>query len=323
MKFDKIFKNLKTENVIDLAKSQGLLSHAYLFLCSDEEFASNYSFHIAKKILGNCGACGKCHSCLMVDGLSHPDLVAFPKESGGKILAADVLEILEKAYLKPIESDNKVFILGNVINMNDVSQNKLLKVLEEPPQNTYFLLTATKLNGVLPTIQSRCVKLEIPDFSDDEIFDFLSDMEKDKEKLKLVSSSANGKITDAIKLLKSDKVSKQYDRAFNIIENLTGTKTLVKVLHNFEGVDDLEIFEFMQMIYRDMLMIKNQAENLVLMKGKQSKLKELSKNFSQMTLIESIDAVGRAESRQSNNVNKTSNIDTLLLELLEVKYNCQ
>lgn len=322
MKLDAIFQKLNAERVIDTAKKRELLSHAYLILCGDEVLSRQFAIHTAKKILSDCGDCGQCHSCLMVENLSHPDFFIYPKESGGKIVVSDCLEIIDKASFRPIESQNKVFVLDNMANMNEASQNKLLKVLEEPPQNTYFLMTASKLDSVLKTVQSRATEIYIQDFDEKEIYEFLKDEIADKKKLELVAGSANGRISHAIKLLASDKVSTQFERALNIIDKLESTKTIVNGL-KYIGDDNLEIFGFMQMIYRDMLMVKNQVKNLVVNQSELRRITELSKRFSQMTLIESIDAVDRAMLRQQSFVNQTGNIDALMLELLEVKYNCQ
>ena len=323
MKFDKIFKQLRWEAIFQRSLERGKLAHAYLIVGKDGVITSDYGFYLAKKIVGKCGACGKCHSCLMIEEGSHPDVSNYPKNFGEKIAVADVEKLLEKVYLKPIIGDSKVFVLSNLANMAEIAQNKILKVLEEPPENTYFILTAPNTTSVLPTIQSRCVKIAMEEFSKEQVYDFLKDEYKDKDKLQLVSMSCGGIITDAINAMKSDKILLQYERAFNIISKLTSSKEMVTVMQYFQEKDELEILKFMQMIYRDMLMIRSRAENLVYNRGELEHLKERARYFSNATLIESIDQVGKAILRMNSFVNKTSNIDTLLLELLEVKYNCQ
>ncbi len=323
MKFDKIFKQLKWEKIFQQSLDTDKLAHAYLIVGKDQILASKYGFYLAKKIIGNCNACGKCHFCLMIEEGSHPDVSNYPTNQGDKISVSDVEQLLEKSYLKPVEGENKVFIISNLANMAEVAQNKILKILEEPPKNTYFILTAPNTASVLPTIQSRCVKIPMEEFSKEQVYNFLENEYKDKEKLELVSMSCGGVITDAINAMKSDKILLQYEKAFNIISNLTSTKEMVTVLQYFQDKDELEILKFMQMIYRDMLMIRTRTENLVYNSGKLAQLKERARYFSNATLIESIDKVGNAILRTYSFVNKTSNIDTLLLELLEVKYNCQ
>lgn len=74
----------------------------------------------------------------------------------------DAERILEESALKPVEGNKKLFVAGDFAEATTQAQNKLLKLLEEPPEGVYFLLGATVSFSVLPTILSRTEKLEIP-----------------------------------------------------------------------------------------------------------------------------------------------------------------
>jgi DNA polymerase-3 subunit delta' len=71
-----------------------------------------------------------------------------------------------KLNLKPFESEYKVAIIWQPEKMNDVASNKLLKLLEEPPPNTIFILAGENPDQLLTTIRSRCVQVKIPRISD-------------------------------------------------------------------------------------------------------------------------------------------------------------
>ncbi len=71
-----------------------------------------------------------------------------------------------KLNLKPFESDFKVAIIWQPEKMNDQAANKLLKLLEEPPPNTIFILAAENPDLLLTTIRSRCAQVKIPRISD-------------------------------------------------------------------------------------------------------------------------------------------------------------
>ena len=87
--------------------------------------------------------------------------------------------IARKAALRPVEGRRKVFILGEaerlvVQESSQEAANALLKLFEEPPPETYFLLTAADPGRLLPTIRSRAVPLRVGRLRDAEVRSFLA-----------------------------------------------------------------------------------------------------------------------------------------------------
>jgi len=87
--------------------------------------------------------------------------------------------ISRRASLTPVEGRRKVFILGGAERLvaqesSPEAANALLKLFEEPPTETYFLLTTSEPGRLLPTIRSRAVPLRIGRLSDDEVREFLA-----------------------------------------------------------------------------------------------------------------------------------------------------
>lgn len=93
---------------------------------------------------------------------------------------ATVRLIQRKAVLKSVEGGPKVFIIGHAERLalgvepgQDAAANALLKLLEEPPANTWFVLTTTEAGRLLPTIQSRVVRVRLARLADGEVREFL------------------------------------------------------------------------------------------------------------------------------------------------------
>lgn len=100
--------------------------------------------------------CGKCPGCVKAQAGSHPDITLLDGDENPKAYPVDVIrEIRSGAYIRPNEAPRKVYVLLGADKMSEVSQNALLKVLEEPPANILFLLTAGSASALLPTIRSR------------------------------------------------------------------------------------------------------------------------------------------------------------------------
>ncbi len=107
---------------------------------------------------------------ILSEGLS--DLKVYPRPDN-KLTAEAAAAIVEDAALKPLEYDKKLYIISDFQTASPIFQNKLLKVLEEPPAGVHFLLGTTSLAPVLDTVVSRVKLLEVPLFTPAEIFGVL------------------------------------------------------------------------------------------------------------------------------------------------------
>lgn len=100
--------------------------------------------------------CGRCPECVRAAAGSHPDIRTIDGDADPRAFPVDAIRrIRADAYVVPNEAARKVYVLRGVQNMAEVSQNALLKVLEEPPANVLFLLTAVSAAALLPTVRSR------------------------------------------------------------------------------------------------------------------------------------------------------------------------
>lgn len=137
------------------------ISHAYLFYGDEGVSKKTTAKFFAKLIFceQNLNCCGGCLSCRKMDSNSHPDFLEIGGESGffNSFDVDSVRELIKKAYVKPNESEFKIFLLKDVDYILPFAANALLKILESPPQNVIFLLTAKNKSNVLKTIVSRCV----------------------------------------------------------------------------------------------------------------------------------------------------------------------
>ncbi|MBO5896573.1 MAG: hypothetical protein J6Q83_04675 [Clostridia bacterium] len=106
--------------------------------------------------------CGACESCRKADEGIHPDIITVAKPDDRKSFAkADVKKMVADAYLTPNDSDKKVYIISEVQQMTEESQNLLLKILEEPPTYTAFILTSYTANAVIGTVLSRVSRIRL------------------------------------------------------------------------------------------------------------------------------------------------------------------
>lgn len=144
---------------------QGRLAHTYLF--SGEEKSGKEDLALAFACAVNCEAgrffksC-ECLSCSKTERGIHPDVQWVEKEDDDKFIKIEkVREVIEKAYLKPLEGKWKVFLVKEADVLKMEAANAFLKTLEEPPAHTLFVLLVESRMHLLETIQSRAFEVRL------------------------------------------------------------------------------------------------------------------------------------------------------------------
>ena len=119
----------------------------------------------------------------------------------GMISVEESLQILKCLSLKPFESEVKIMLIWMPEKMNLQAANKLLKLLEEPPNKTYFLLVAENSENMLATVLSRTQLLRISPHQDSNVLDYLTSIGIDYDNASKVSSIVGGDLNNALHLL--------------------------------------------------------------------------------------------------------------------------
>ena len=133
----------------------------------------------------------------------------------GKIGVDEAQEIVKSLSLKSYEGGFKVMIVWMPEKMNLEASNKLLKLIEEPPNKTIFLLVAEDEEQIIQTIKSRCQSLYFPPLGEGDISKALQEKENCELGLaKKIAHQANGDYTKAIHLLKKDSSDEQFEAWF-------------------------------------------------------------------------------------------------------------
>jgi len=128
----------------------------------------------------------------------------------GLIYTSEASEILRKLTLKSFESDFKVMIIWLPEKMHQVTANKLLKLIEEPPEKTLFLLVSDEPDRIIPTIISRCQLIKIPSFTLADLSSYLIERFRiHKGRADDIARVSNGNIIKAIELCENEESSFQ------------------------------------------------------------------------------------------------------------------
>ena len=230
-------------------------------------------------------SCGVCSSCRKISSFTHPDVhFTYPTVSSSKepisanfietwrsklkestyfntsewikdiaadenkkpnITRRETREIISKLSLKPYEGEAKTLIIWMPEYLRNES-NALLKLIEEPPQKTYFILVAENSDALLATITSRTQLVKIPKYTEEETATFLRDKYAlEHKKAEQIAYLSEGNFRKAIDLVES--VEDNYSEMFRdwmlacYSNNLAKVSKLADELHKLGRVQ-LQIF---------------------------------------------------------------------------------
>lgn len=237
--------------------------------------------------------CYECLDCRMVGNYQHPDIHWIrPEHPGGTIKIDQIRELQNAAYLTPKRADNKVIVINPSDKLNHASSNALLKILEEPPAQSIFILIAEQLSTLLPTILSRCF---IYRFSDSQGFNPLN----------LILSGANYQ-HDAGRAAVISDVEVILDR---LIELRTGLACPIQSAEMMSGYELESLFWLLYLVYSQVLYIHYGSSFNMTTSSK--KLSILANSLNPLIIIRQIDKINDYLRKVSHNMNSNT---TLVLE---------
>lgn len=118
----------------------------------------------------------------------------------GIISVEESAHIVKDLSLKPYESDTKIMLIWMPEKMNIQAANKLLKIIEEPPHKTLFLLVAESAENMLATVLSRTQLVKLPRYSEAEVSNYLITRGTEQGKAQMISALVEGNINEALQL---------------------------------------------------------------------------------------------------------------------------
>lgn len=197
----------------------------------------------------------------------------------GQIFASEAAEIIKKLSLKTFESDFKIMIIWLPEKMNPSASNKLLKMIEEPPEKTLFLLVSEEPDKVIPTILSRCQLVKIPSFSNTDIEKYLTERYGlTSEKAADFARVSVGNITRAIELCENEDSSLENLERFKSLMRFAWKRDVLSVINWSEEIASTgreaqkNFISFSMRILRENLMLSldQKKNNLVFLAGEEA-----------------------------------------------------
>ena len=195
----------------------------------------------------------------------------------GQIGVDEAQDIVKKLSLKSYEGGFKIMIIWMAETMNISASNKLLKLIEEPPDKTVILLVAEDEAQILQTIRSRCQVLNFPPLADEAIADALVQKGLIREEAMRLAHEANGNFNKALDLMYNDSEDLVFEKWF-----VQWVRSAFKAKGNKSAIHELILWSeevaktgretqkkflaYCLAVMRQALLINYQAEELAFMK---------------------------------------------------------
>ncbi|OIQ31102.1 MAG: DNA polymerase III subunit delta' [Bacteroidetes bacterium MedPE-SWsnd-G2] len=203
----------------------------------------------------------------------------------GQIGVDEAQDIVKSLALKSYEGGYKVMLIWMAEKMNISAANKLLKLIEEPPNKTIFILVAEDEESIINTIKSRCQILHFPPLAEDDITDgIVKKYQIDKNAAQNIAHQANGNYNKACDLVYQDTEDLQFEEWF-----VFWIRSAFKAKGNKAAIHDLiswsediaktnretqkQFLHFCIDFFRQALLLNYNAKSLVFMEPKTANFK--------------------------------------------------
>lgn len=306
MNFEGFLGNRRTKEYLSSAFSQNAFPHALLIAGERGIGKKTLAALISRALVcsGEDKPCNKCNSCEKAKSNIHPD-ISFIDAEESSVDVKRIRDLKRDAILVPNDSDRKVYIIANAGALNHPSQDALLKILEEPPSFTFFILLCNSASDLLPTIVSRTAHITLSPLSDAEIASIID------KKLPELSSAERSELIRTSGGVCSFLFGEKNTVSSEISESIASALANRDEIAIFKAVSSLEkagrdilvlALDELLLILRDAIVVSTGAVSRTLSPSPGNLAKELSHSFSSAALSELLDYVTEAKSDCPRNI---------------------
>ncbi len=320
--------------LLDNSLKGGRLSHAYLFVGPAHVGKMTLALNLAQAL--NCEAeappCGECQACRRIEAGKHADVqvigLTYAQNSAGRLrteISIDqIRELQHAASLPPYEGRKKVFIIDGAEYLNSEAANCLLKTLEEPPAYVLLILLAVNDRVLLPTIVSRCQRVELGSLSSDLVERALVEREGvDLEKAKVLACICGGGIGWALAACREDRLLEERSQKVTELLHLITASLEERFAYAAQlatrfGRERKAVMEMLDLwlsLWRDLLCIQAGCADVITNIDFKEVLLQRARSYSLKQISGFIGRLRSARWQLEQNVNPRLVIEVLMLSI--------
>ena len=269
----------------------------------------------------DAGPCKSCRSCRKIAAGHHPDVILIAP-SGSLIKIGQIRDLCRTLAMMPYEARLRVVVITDAQTMNPAASNALLKVLEEPPERTILILTATQTSDLLPTIVSRCQPIRFSPIARKQIEKLLiEEHDMGSDNAEIISIMANGSLSKALSMARSMPRTDWIKRRIWIINEIGAMvdKSIASRLAFAEKLSKekallFDSLEVMKSWFRDLIVCRYHPEKLINYDLK-DKILHASTAVRVDSLISHIEDIQSVQKNIHANINMRLSLEVLTMRL--------
>ncbi len=328
MSFENIIGHEKTIDILKRTLRRGWLPNAYLFAGPDGVGKRLTAFTFAKAAnclhaerSGNQTPCDQCLSCKKADSRNHPD-ITYVEAEGEYIKIEQIRLIQEGIHYPPLEGKWRLYIIDEADRLYPNAANCLLKVLEEPPAKTTFILVTSKPHRLLPTILSRCQKISFGPIPEGILIRKMIEIGVSSIDARLFILLSEGRPGIALTMEKGDLKATR-DQVFDILDRLPkgGAKEFLSISEELSSDKERtgNFLNWVLLFLRDILVLKtSENRDLVLNSDRVDKIKLLAKELTVEKTLYLFALLQKIRQALQRNIRPQVALDVLLMEMTKL-----
>ncbi len=328
MGYNRIAGHEDVIGLLRLAMNREKLAHGYIFEGVSGCGKRLVARELAKALLCESGrdeGCGHCQSCLKFETQNHPDYLEI--EPDGKSVKVEQIESLQSfVMIKPYSGARKVVVVDEAQTMTASAQNRLLKLIEEPPAYATLIFVTTQADALLPTIMSRCQVLSFSRLKPAVIETWLVETQGVEAGVARVASNfADGSISKALMLATSEVFTQTRQDAIDIIRALMKRDPLEGLLklqkYGADKVLATSLIELMIIWYRDISALSINPESAkIFSQDKRADLIGLLEKTQKSPWLDCLDVLDQTARALNSNANTSLAMHAMALKIQEVMH---
>ncbi len=317
----------RTLSILDTNLKSGRVPHAYLITGPQRVGKSTLALNIAQAV--NCSStdrpCGLCPSCLKIAQGKHSDIShVYVAKDKTEISIEQIKDVQRAASLKPFEGNFRVFIISGADQLSTEAANRLLKTLEEPPEQVLFILTTSKPEDVLQTIFSRCALVEMEKPKASSIATLLERSHgQEHGRAEYLARISRGAVGWAVECCSNERLlarreemlrdllrleKETWDEKFAFAAELASSYSKSK--------DDLyDTLSLWESVWRDIILIRAGETDHIFNVDVETDLKSASASYEDESCVSAIKALEETWLRLEQNANPRLAMEVLMLSL--------
>jgi DNA polymerase III subunit delta' len=329
----------KIVSLLQQGLNSGKMPHAYLFVGPEHigKMALALEVAMALNCTGVTPPCHECPACKKIAAGNHTDVLvirltqgedASDGETGSneatKISIDQIKDIQHSASLPPFEGKQRVYIIEGAEQLSIEAANRLLKTLEEPPDQVTFLLITVNEKLLLSTVVSRCQRIEFqPMPIEEETAALVKKLGIAPERAKLLAALSRGCPGWALTAAGDENVLQERDfqlnRIFSIIKGEAEERfAYAAQLASGFSQNRKAVYDILNMwedYWRDMMLVKTGCPQLIINIDRKDEIIKIAGNYSLVKIKDYIKSTQAAARQLKQNVNSRLALEVWMLDI--------